>query len=120
MADEAPIAPEPANEVKNLPDVSKGSRAFFDDEKFVYWLGIPLECHEPMVAVAILDAAKVDLLNKYKQAIPLMQQKAELRNKILNPSALAKARELMGSVGGGMKNGLKEFVYGHDAPGAKP
>lgn len=88
----------------NLPVLDKGAKTFFDDEKLVFWLGVPLDQVDTQSALLTLDSAKLHLWQLYITYIEKINARIQSRQpKILAPGALDKARELVGRAANGAR-----------------
>ena len=73
-----------------MPALEKGPAHFYDTETGAFWLGIPLDKTDPLMALAVLDRVKMDILGIYAA----MSQK----QKIVKPGAGARVSQLLSGV----------------------
>lgn len=91
--------------IKDLPSLDNGASSYYDIDKGVWWMGIPLSTL-PLLATAMLDAGKLDFLKAQQQ----FAQKQAARSK-LGVGLGSKAKESLGDMFKRMGDQAKKLLH---------
>ncbi len=65
---EAQAGPKTEEPTYVLPSLDKGPASFFDTESKSFWLGLPLDRIDILDALAVVDGAKLEIIQRWKNA----------------------------------------------------
>jgi hypothetical protein len=102
-----PHPTDDAPNLKDLPSLDKGASSFYDIDKGTWWLGIPLGTGT-LMALVIIDSAKMDFMRQQEQFVLTMQRRQSL---IAGIKGKAKsASEGFGAMMDRLKSGGKKLI----------